>query len=398
MQLPPQNNPPRQQASLHSRLQQVAAVLSGQFIGKDEVIRLLLVAVIAGEHAVLLGPPGTAKSALIRGLSQLLQARYFEYLLTRFTEPNELFGPVDIAAFREGTYRRRTEGMLPEAELVFLDEVFKSNSAILNALLTLLNERKVAMGNQILNCPLISVFGASNEVPSDESLNAIFDRFLIRVRSDNLDAYHFSDLLSRGIQHELRQMSHAAFEPLVSGPELASLGLYVRQRMQFDDSFLSTYKGVVFQIRAEGISLSDRRVVKLLKLFAANAYLDGRNAADASDLFVLKHIWNNEDQAPILEAIIQPLLETYYREHPDRKRVGAVGLGIDSLEGEVERIRQVLAGGGALTDIQLFSQLKALGEVKTALASMPDPRARELDTRVAQLLEASLRNGRFAQL
>lgn len=385
-------------APLQQRLQQVGNVLSGQFIGKDEVIRLMLVAVIAGEHAVLLGPPGTAKSALIRSMSQLMQARYFEYLLTRFTEPNEIFGPVDIAAFREGTYRRNTAGMLPEAEIVFLDEVFKSNSAILNALLTLLNERRVVMGGQAMRCPLISVFGASNEVPGDETLNAIFDRFLLRIRSDNLDAYHFSELLTRGIQHELRQMANQVMQPMVSSQELASLGASVGQRMRFDDAFLSTYKGVVFQIRAEGVSLSDRRVVKLLKLFAANAFLDGRQVADASDLFVLKHIWNNEDQAPVLEAIIQPVLEAFYREHPDRKRVGAAGVGLEALAGEVERIRQVLTGGGALTDIQLFSQLKALGEVKSALASMTDPRARELENRVSQLLEASLRTGRFAQL
>ncbi|HQB44856.1 MAG TPA: AAA family ATPase, partial [Polyangiaceae bacterium] len=362
------------------------------------IIRLLLVAVIAGEHAVLLGPPGTAKSALIRSLSQLLQARYFEYLLTRFTEPNEIFGPVDIAAFREGSYRRRTEGMLPEAEIVFLDEVFKSNSAILNALLTLLNERRVVVGGQAIPCPLISVFGASNEVPGDETLNAIFDRFLIRVHSDNLDAYHFSELLSRGVQHELRAMKQQALHPLVSSTELMSLSTMVGQRMQFNESFLSSYKGLVFQIRAEGISLSDRRVVKLLKLFAANAYLDGRQAADASDFFVLKHIWNNEDQVPVLAGIVQPVLEAFYREYPDRKRVGAAGVGIEALAVEVDRIRQVLTGGGALSDIQLFSQLKALGEVKTALSSMTDPRARELEKRVAQLLEASLRTGRFAQL
>src|SRR5512135_534698 len=188
MQQQPRVQQGQQQLSTHQRLQQVAQVLSGQFIGKDEVIRLLLVAVIAGEHAVLLGPPGTAKSALIRSLAQLLQSRYFEYLLTRFTEPNEIFGPVDIAAFREGNYRRKIEGMLPEAESVFLDEVFKSNSAILNALLTLLNERKFTSGGQVLRVPLISVFAASNEVPGDETLNAIFDRFLLRVHSDNLDA------------------------------------------------------------------------------------------------------------------------------------------------------------------------------------------------------------------
>src|SRR3954466_8504746 len=132
-------NPPAP-AALPMRLAQMARALESRFLGKDEIIRLLLIAVVAGEHCVLIGPPGTAKSALIRSLSELMQARYFEYLLTRFTEPNEIFGPVDIAAFREGVYRRNTAGMIPEAEIVFLDEVFKSNSAILNALLTLLNE------------------------------------------------------------------------------------------------------------------------------------------------------------------------------------------------------------------------------------------------------------------
>src|ERR1700679_2580769 len=120
---------------LPSRLARLARALEDRFLGKDEIVRLLLVATIAGEHAVLVGPPGTAKSALIRT---------FERLMTRFTEPNEIFGPVDIAAFREGRYERRTDGMLPDAEIVFLDEVFKSNSAILNSLLTLLNERRYA--------------------------------------------------------------------------------------------------------------------------------------------------------------------------------------------------------------------------------------------------------------
>lgn len=385
-------------APLPERLRQLANTLERQFLGKDEIIRLLMISVVAGEHCVLLGPPGTAKSALIRSLAELMQAQYFEYLLTRFTEPNEIFGPVDIVAFREGTYRRNTQGMLPESEIVFLDEIFKANSAILNALLTLLNERKFTSGGKVMRCPLISVFAASNEVPGDETLNAIFDRFLLRVHSDNLDAYHFSELLQRGIQHEIRQMSGQATNPLLAARELADLGKSFGGRMNFSDNFLSAYKGIVFQIRAEGISLSDRRVVKMLKLFAASAYLDGRTSADASDFFVLKHIWNNQDQAAILEGIVQPVLETFFREHPDRRRVGAIGVGVDALAAEIDRIRQLLTGGGALGDVQLFSQLKALGEIKTALASVTDPRARELEKRVAQLLEASFRTGRFAQL
>ncbi len=383
---------------MSGRLRQVAATLEGQFLGKDEIIRLLLIAVVAGEHCVLLGPPGTAKSALIRSLAELMQARYFEYLLTRFTEPNEIFGPVDIAAFREGHYRRNVTGMLPEAEIVFLDEVFKSNSAILNALLTLLNERRYTSGGQILRCPLISVFAASNEVPSDETLNAIFDRFLLRVRSDNLDAYHFSELLQKGIAMEVRQMAGQRPEPILNARQLADLGREFGKRMTFSDAFLSAYKGLVFQIRAEGVSLSDRRVVKMLKLFAASALLDGRQAADASDFFILKHVWNSEDQADILDGIVQPVLEAFYREHPDRRRVGALGVGIEALQGEIDRIRQILTGASALGDVQLFSQLKALGEIKSALATLSDPRARELEQRVNQLLEASFRSGRFAQL
>ena len=150
---------------LAARFQQAAQLLDRSFLDKQEIIRLMIISVIAGEHMVLVGPPGTAKSALIRLFARLVDARYFEYLLTRFTEPNELFGPVDMKAFREGEYRRRVEGMLPQAEVVFMDEIFKANSAILNSLLTLLNERRYANGANVLQCPLLSVFGAFLNLP-----------------------------------------------------------------------------------------------------------------------------------------------------------------------------------------------------------------------------------------
>ncbi|MCL2777489.1 MAG: AAA family ATPase [Polyangiaceae bacterium] len=385
-------------AALPTRLGQIARVLESRFLGRDETIRLLLIAVVAGEHAVLIGPPGTAKSALIRMFARLVQAQYFEYLLTRFTEPNELFGPVDIRAFREGKYERRVENMLPTAEIVFLDEVFKSNSAILNALLTLLNERKFMSGGVVMRCPLLSCFGASNEVPTDETLTAIFDRFLLRIRSDNLDAYHFQDLLIKGVQQEIMALSDVPEQPLASAREVQGLHRAFAQRMQFTEDFFSQYKGLIFQIRAEGVSVSDRRVVKLLKLFAASAFLDGRPRPDSGDFFVLKHIWNNVDQAAILDSIVSPVLEAHYRDHPNAIRVGATGVGIEALAGEIDRIRQVLTGGGGLSDVQLFSQLKALNEIKSALGAMQDPRAAELTNRVDKLLEAVFRSGRFAQL
>ncbi|HEX4445367.1 MAG TPA: AAA family ATPase [Polyangiaceae bacterium] len=386
------------QSELPARLAMLARSLEDRFLGKGEIVRLLLVATIAGEHAVLVGPPGTAKSALIRTFARLMQARYFEYLLTRFTEPNEIFGPVDIAAFREGRYERRTEGMLPDAEIVFLDEVFKSNSAILNSLLTLLNERRFTSGGHVVRCPLLSAFGASNEVPTDDALTAIYDRFILRIRSDNLDAYHFQDLLQKGLDHEVLELEQATVRPMVDARELVALQRGLLTRTTYSEDFFAQYKGLVFQIRAEGITLSDRRVVKLLKLFAASAYLDGRSQPDASDFFVLKHVWNSEDQAPILEAIVTPVLEAHFRDHPQARRIGAVGLGLEALAGEVERVRQVLTGAAHLSDVQLFSQLKALSEVKTALASSTDPRAREVIGRVDQLLEAAFQSGRFGQI
>src|SRR3954462_7278795 len=156
------------------------------FVGKDEIIDLLGICLIGAENLFLLGPPGTAKSALVHNLSGRLEGRTFDYLLTRFTEPNELFGPFDIRKLREGELQTNTEGMLPEASLVFLDELLNANSAILNSLLVSLNERVFRRGRETRPLPTLMVVGASNRLPEDDALGALFDRFLLRVRCDNV--------------------------------------------------------------------------------------------------------------------------------------------------------------------------------------------------------------------
>jgi MoxR-like ATPase len=201
--------------------------------------------------------------------------------------------------------------------------------------------------------------------------------------------------LQKGLEHEVLQRTDDTLPPLVTAGELADLQRALLARATFGEEFFSQYKSLVFQVRAEGVTLSDRRVVKLLKLFAASAFLDGRTAPDASDLFILKHVWNAEDQAPILDALVAPVLEAHYRDHPETRRVGAVGVGIEALAAEIDRVRQVLTGPVALSDVQLFSQLKALSEIKTALFASPDARAKELIARVDQLLDAAFRGGRF---
>jgi len=167
------------------RLNEVLNFVKSSFIGKDEIIDLLGISLIARENAFLLGPPGTAKSAIIRLLSNCIEGgNNFEYLLTRFTEPNEIFGPFDIRKLKEGELVTNTEGMMPEASMIFLDEIFNANSAILNSLLMALNEKIFRRGKETKKLPALMFVGASNVLPEDEALNALLDRFLIRVRCD----------------------------------------------------------------------------------------------------------------------------------------------------------------------------------------------------------------------
>ena len=394
---PPTPQAPVDVARLSASFQTIARTLNAQFLDKQEIIRLLNICAIAGEHMVLVGPPGTAKSAIIGMFAQLIDATYFEYLLTRFTEPNELFGPVDIKEFREGRYTRRTTSMLPQAEIAFLDEIFKSNSAILNSLLHVINERKFSNGPVVMDVPLISLFAASNEVPNDENLAAMFDRFLLRVRSDYLDSYHFHELMTRGIAHEVRKLTRSSggWQPITSANELRRLQANFDRFMVFPEDFLAKYKGLVFQIRSEGITVSDRRAVKLLKLFSASAVFDGRVQVTDGDFFLLRHIWNNLDQAELLEEIVNPVVDSYYRDRPEERRFIGPQASLEDLLSELKLIRELLTSSAELSDIQLFSQLKNLNEIKAALAAINNETAQRMIREVDQLLQNVFASSKF---
>jgi MoxR-like ATPase len=383
---------------LAQRLRDVGRALDARFLDKAELVRLLLVTLLAGEHMLVVGPPGTAKSALVRHLARLVDARYFEYLLTRFSEPNELFGPVDIKAFREGTFVRRIDAMLPDSEIVFLDEIFKSNSAILNALLSILNERRFFTGSKSLKVPLCSLFAATNEVPNDEALGAIFDRFLIRALSENLDSFHFHGLIDRGIRSEIAELTGAneAEKPMVTLAEIRKVQARMGQFLSFPEEWMARYKGFIFQIRSEGISLSDRRVVKLLKLFASSALIDGRPTVNDGDFFILRHVWNSPDQIPILDDIVGPLLESYHRDHPADRRAGVAAGDLDGILAELQVIRGILLGGQVLSDVQLFSQLRNLQEIRAALQVLGTETAHGVAAEVDKLLEGVFESSKWA--
>ncbi len=287
------------------KLKNVLSHVKSTFVGKDEIIDLLGIGLVARENAFLLGPPGTAKSAIVRQLSNCIEnGKNFEYLLTRFTEPNEIFGPFDIRKLKEGDLITNTEGMLPEASMVFLDEIFNANSAILNSLLLALNEKIFRRGKETRKLPALIFVGASNLLPEEESLAALLDRFLIRVKSEYVDTDLLENVLDAGWSLE---NEHSEKVPSITPNEIISIQKQARQINLA--KIRKPYINLVHSLRNTGIKVSDRRAVKVQNLIAASAILSGRTEAILSDLWVLKYIWDTEDQIEILAGLVNTEIE-----------------------------------------------------------------------------------------
>ncbi|AFM05598.1 MoxR-like ATPase [Bernardetia litoralis DSM 6794] len=294
------------QTNALEKLNSVLSFIKNSFVGKDEVIDLLGIALIARENAFLLGAPGTAKSAIIRMLSSSVKdGQNFEYLLTRFTEPNELFGAFDIRKLKEGELITNTTGMLPEASVVFLDEIFNANSAILNSLLMALNERIFRRGQETKKLPALMFVGASNQLPEDEALGALLDRFLVRVKCENVNPNSLEAVLMAG--RKLEKGSSNNEQPIILPKEITELQ-NISKQVDLSE-VLKTYLDLIHSLRNTGVKVSDRRAVKIQNLVAASAVMCGREKAILSDLWVLKYIWDNEEQVEILQGIIDAVIE-----------------------------------------------------------------------------------------
>ncbi|RYX81610.1 AAA family ATPase, partial [bacterium] len=181
-----------------ARLREAVAGASKNLVERASLVEAVVLAAVAGEHLLVIGPPGTAKSQAVRRISSALGGRYFEYLLGRFSEPSEIFGPVDLRRLREGVVQTQTDGMLPEAEIAFLDEVFQGSTAILNTLLGLLNERVFRRGHDAIAAPLRTCCAASNALPDDPNLSAFADRFLLRLWVTPVPDAQLEELLEGG--------------------------------------------------------------------------------------------------------------------------------------------------------------------------------------------------------
>lgn len=296
---------------MYTKFKTIMSEIVTMFLERDEQILAIMRAMLAGEHVLLLGPPGTAKSATIVELTRrIIGADYFETLLTPYSVPEEVFGPVSIQGLQKDLYERKIDGYLPWAHVVFIDEVFKANSSILNSLLTAVNERKYKCGVQNIKIPLVSLFGASNETPQEDNLAALYDRFMIRKISGYVSPANVVNLLDPDLGKN-------------AGNTTLSIGEWDKARAEVRT--VKVLRPILEEIAAlkatmehKGFRASDRRWRASIKLLQACAYLDGRDSVESDDLLVYSDmLWDDmkdakavaDEVGKIVNPTMQKLLE-----------------------------------------------------------------------------------------
>eukprot|EP00929_Paragymnodinium_shiwhaense_P043597 TRINITY_DN22410_c0_g2_i3.p1 TRINITY_DN22410_c0_g2~~TRINITY_DN22410_c0_g2_i3.p1 ORF type:complete len:1399 (-),score=279.90 TRINITY_DN22410_c0_g2_i3:463-4191(-) len=289
--------------NLAGRLKSAHQELTHGLVERSVESKLLLLAALAGEHVFFLGPPGTAKSLLARRLADVCSGSFFELLLTRFTVPEEVFGPLSLQALERDELLRKTEGFLPEAEVAFLDEVFKANSSILNALLTLLNERAFDNGGRRHRVPLWCAVAASNELPEGDELEALYDRFLIRRQVPRISENALPQFLRAALSADASEdILGDADSPKMQGDEASVLSaqdsretcVKSAEEVEFPDHLLQLVGQLRAYLRDEmdpPIEVSDRRMGKAVRFVRTAAYAAGGTEVSEVDLLLLKHVF-----------------------------------------------------------------------------------------------------------
>jgi MoxR-like ATPase len=283
--------------AIQSKIKQAIQLLESRFLERDELIRLLFLAIMSSENALLIGPPGTAKSQLARGISQLFGSeQWFDYLLTRFTTPDEIFGPVSLQELKQDRYIRQTEGYLPASQFAFLDEIFKANSAILNALLSILNERLFFNGKEKQHVPLVFLMAASNELPEDnEQLEALYDRFLIR--------YEVGYLKNIASYEKMFQLPDEPLPAMLSLEDVQDIRQQA-QNVALPESLIYFLYQVKQAMEEKGFTLSDRRWSKIGHVWKTSAVLNGRDTVSIWDTVYTPHmLWDVPEDLPVLQEL-----------------------------------------------------------------------------------------------
>ncbi|WP_404366438.1 AAA family ATPase [Corallococcus coralloides] len=351
-------------------------------VEREAMVELVALSAVAGEHLLVVGPPGTAKSEAVRRTARGLGGSYFEYLLGRFTEPSEIFGPVDLRKLREGLVETETAGMLPEAEVAFLDEVFLGSTAILNTLLGLLNERTFRRGHTRMQCPLRVCVGASNALPEDDALAAFADRFLARIFVEPVPDPRLEELLEGGAS------LWADAAPRVAS--LQSLDVVAQAARRADLGPVRPHLAQALRtLRAAGIALSDRRAVKVQRLVAAAAALAGRTTPGVADLWPLVYAVPTKEAQALARDVLRDVLSA-------SENLALPAAALEASAGPLARAQRIAQAGQVLlasrpadgdADAVAAWRLKLEGVAREMDAGFAPETLRALRGEVAAVLE-----------
>jgi MoxR-like ATPase len=378
-------------------MQTIETEVNAMFLEREQAIRSLLVSFLAGQHCVLIGDPGTGKSALIEEICRRVTdpttgngLKYFSYLMTKFTSVDELFGPVSFPGMKNGSYERVLDGKLAEAEIAFLDEFWKSTSSVLNTMLRAINERRFMNGTREIELPLISVVAASNELPEGHELAPIRDRFLLT---------HFVNHLSRA-NRELLMLRKAGLEPdpwlaakiVITRDDFLALSAYVKT-IPFTRAVIAAKAEIIDELGRNGIIISERRDGQCQDLMQANALLDGRDEVTDEDLLILADaLWMEPGQRQAVSRIVNQ------HSNPTNARAAELKDSADTIYNQTlaameankqDRSKRLLAASEGAGKLEAIKQ-----ELETLQKSQKKPNKRidqavtSVSTQYAELLKS----------
>ncbi len=339
--------------SAQAKMAQIFVEMNNLFVERDELIKLMELAIVTGTNLLMLGPPGTAKSAITYELcGRIENANYFQWMLNKTSDPSEILGPFSVKEMENDKFMRITTGKLPEAHIAFMDEVFKSNAPTLNALLTIMNEHIFYNDGKPVDVPLISMFGASNEPPEDESLDAMYDRFIFRM---NVQYIH--DAANKKRMHSNYVDSRAGLLNLVNKTTITLEEVQALQAaaksVKVPKDIINKFIRLISDLDRQAVHISDRRQNECFKVMQGSAVLAGRNTVGLDDFKSLVYVlWEKEEHIPLIESSILKMVNPYDDRFKELKEnFNQVKTDIESITDSSQKSKKAIESKGVIEKI-----------------------------------------------
>lgn len=339
--------------SAQAKISQISLELNQLFVERDELVKIMLLAVTTGSNLLMLGPPGTAKSNITQELcSRIENANYFQWMLNKTSDPSEILGPFSVKEMENDRFMRVTAGKLPEAHIAFMDECYKSNAPTLNALLTIMNEHIFYNDGKAIDVPLISLFGASNEPPEDETLMALHDRFIFRIVLQ-----YVKDAANKKRMHSNYIDKRAGLLGLTANTTITLEEIKALQQatlnVRVSKDIVNRFIRLVNDLDKQAIHVSDRRANECFKIMQGAAVLRGSNAVGLDDFTSLVYaLWEKEEHIPIIASAIGKMVNPYDDKFKELKgNFNEVKTDIEGITDSSQKAKKSIESKGTIEKI-----------------------------------------------